>query len=161
MTDINDISEVLKSTREMSGLTLDEVSKDLEIPVLSLEQIEDGNIGAFKDIFVLKDYLESYAKYLGLDYEDVIDEFNEYMFEKTSKIPMEEIEKAVKEKEKEESESNRVASPYTKAAPIKSNKQFIFILVLIIVLIIIAIIWSIKQITVGSTGANIASYFNK
>lgn len=82
----------------MSGLTLDEVSKDLEIPVLSLEQIEDGNIGAFKDIFVLKDYLESYAKYLGLDYEDVIDEFNEYMFEKTSKIPMEEIEKAVKEK---------------------------------------------------------------
>lgn len=141
----------------MSGLTLDEVSKDLEIPVLSLEQIEDGNIGAFKDIFVLKDYLESYAKYLGLDYEDVIDEFNEYMFEKTSKIPMEEIEKAVKEKEKEESESNRIASPYTKAAPIKSNKQFIFILVLIV----IAIIWSIKQITVGSTGANIASYFNK
>ena len=44
----------------MSGLTLDEVSKDLEIPVLSLEQIEDGNIGAFKDIFVLKDYLERY-----------------------------------------------------------------------------------------------------
>lgn len=145
----------------MSGLTLDEVSKDLEIPVLSLEQIEDGNIGAFKDIFVLKDYLESYAKYLGIDYEDVIDEFNEYMFEKTSKIPMEEIEKAVKEKEKEEIESNRIASPYTKAAPIKSNKQFIFMLILITVLVIIAIIWSIKQITVGSTGANIAGYFNK
>ena len=145
----------------MSGLTLDEVSKDLEIPVLSLEQIEDGNIGAFKDIFVLKDYLESYAKYLGIDYEDVIDEFNEYMFEKTSKIPMEEIEKAVKEKEKEESDSNRIASPYTKAAPIKSNKQFIFMLILITVLVIIAIIWSIKQITVGSTGANIAGYFNK
>ncbi len=145
----------------MSGLTLDEVSKDLEIPVLSLEQIEDGNIGAFKDIFLLKDYLESYAKYLGIDYEDVIDEFNEYMFEKTSKIPMEEIEKAVKEKEKEESESNRIASPYTKTAPIKSNKQFIFMLILITVLVIIAIIWSIKQITVGSTGANIAGYFNK
>lgn len=145
----------------MSGLTLDEVSKDLEIPVLSLEQIEDGNIGSFKDIFVLKDYLESYAKYLGLDYEDVIDEFNEYMFEKTSKIPMEEIEKAVKEKEKEESESDRIASPYTKAAPIKSNKQFIFMLVLIVALVVIAIIWSIKQITVGSTGTNITGYFNK
>lgn len=145
----------------MSGLTLEEVSKDLEIPVLSLEQIEDGNIGSFKDIFVLKDYLESYAKYLGLDYENVIDEFNEYMFEKTSKIPMEEIEKAVKEKEKEESESNRIASPYTKTAPIKNNKQFIFMLVLIIVLVVIAIIWSIKQITVGTTGANITNYFNK
>lgn len=161
MTDINDISEVLKSTREMSGLTLEEVSKDLEIPVLSLEQIEDGNIGSFKDIFLLKDYLESYSKYLGLDYENVIDEFNEYMFEKTSKIPMEEIEKAVKEKEKEESESNRIASPYTKAAPIKSNKQFVFMLVLITILVVIAIIWSIKQITIGSTGANITNYFNK
>ena len=115
----------------------------------------------FQTTGVLKDYLESYAKYLGIDYEDVIDEFNEYMFEKTSKIPMEEIEKAVKEKEKEESESNRIASPYTKAAPIKSNKQFIFMLILITVLVIIAIIWSIKQITVGSTGANIAGYFNK
>lgn len=145
----------------MSGLTLDEVSKDLEIPVLSLEQIEDGNIGAFKDIFVLKDYLESYAKYLGLDYEDVIDEFNEYMFEKTSKIPMEEIEKAVREKEKEESESNRIASPYTKAVPMKNNKQFVFMLVLITILVVIAIIWSIKQITIGSTGANITNYFNK
>ena len=49
----------------------------------------------------------------------------------------------------------------TKAAPIKSNKQFIFMLVLIIVLVVIAIIWSIKQITVGSTGANITGYFNK
>ena len=145
----------------MSGLTLDEVSKDLEIPVLSLEQIEDGNIGAFKDIFVLKDYLESYAKYLGIDYEDVIDEFNEYMFEKTSKIPMEEIEKAVKNTIEEEANDDRIASPYTKAAPIKSNKQFIFMLILITVLVIIAIIWSIKQITVGSTGANIAGYFNK
>lgn len=145
----------------MSGLTLEEVSKDLEIPVLSLEQIEDGNIGAFKDIFVLKDYLESYAKYLGLDYEDVIDEFNEYMFEKTSKIPMEEIEKAVREKEKEESESNRIASPYTKAVPMKNNKQFVFMLVLITILVVIAIIWSIKQITVGTTGANITNYFNR
>ena len=75
----------------MSGLTLDEVSKDLEIPVLSLEQIEDGNIGAFKDIFVLKDYLESYAKYLGIDYDDVKDEFNDIMIEKTRKKPMEHL----------------------------------------------------------------------
>ena len=158
---MNEIGEELQYARESSGVSLNEASKDLGIKVEILENIEDGRTGAFKDIFELKEYISSYAKYLGLDEQELIDEFNEYMFEKTSKIPMEEIEKAVKEKEKEESESNRIASPYTKAAPIKSNKQFIFILVLIVVLIVIAIIWSIKQITVGSTGANIASYFNK
>ena len=51
MTFISEISEVLKSTREMSGVSLEEVSKDLEIPVLVLTQLEEGNIGAFKDIF--------------------------------------------------------------------------------------------------------------
>ena len=53
MTFISEISEVLKSTREMSGVSLEEVSKDLEIPVLVLTQLEEGNIGAFKDIFEL------------------------------------------------------------------------------------------------------------
>ena len=71
------------------------------------------------------------------------------------------IEQAVKNTIEEEANDDRIASPYTKAAPIKSNKQFIFMLILITVLVIIAIIWSIKQITVGSTGANIAGYFNK
>lgn len=150
MTFINEISEVLKSTREMSGLTLDEVSKDLEISKLYLEQIEDGNIGSFKDIFELKEYLESYAKYLGLDYKEVIDKFNEFMFEKTSKIPMDEIEKAVREKEKEDALSDRIASPYTKLAPIKDNKQFVITLIIIFILVILAVIWSVKQITMGS-----------
>ena len=145
----------------MSGLTLDEVSKDLEIPVLSLEQIEDGNIGAFKDIFVLKDYLESYAKYLGIDYEDVIDEFNEYMFEKTSKLPIEKIEEAIRNDIKEESLSARVASPYTRLAPLKSNKSFVLTLLLIVVLVVLAVIWSIKQITVGNTVTNLVSFFVK
>ena len=31
--------------------------------------------------------------------DKMVDEFNEYMFEKTSKIPMEEIEKAVYEED--------------------------------------------------------------
>lgn len=158
---MNEISEVLKSTREMSGVTLEEVSKDLEIPVLTLEQIEDGNIGAFKDIFALKEYISNYAKYLGLNPVEFIDEFNEFMFEKTSKIPMEEIEKAAKEKQTLEANDNRVASPYTKAAPIENNKQFIIIIIVIIILIILAVIWSIKQITIGSTTTNILSYFNK
>ena len=146
MTFISEISEVLKSTREMSGVSLEEVSKDLEIPVLVLTQLEEGNIGAFKDIFELKKYISDYAKYLGLNSEEVIDEFNEYMFEKTSKIPMERIEQAVKNTIEEEANDDRIASPYTKAAPINSNKQIILSIIAIVIMVILVIIWSINQL---------------
>ncbi len=141
-----EIGEILKTTREASGLTIEEVSNDLEISILILEQIENGNIGAFKDIFELKDDIHDYAKYLGLDSEEIIDEFNEFMFEKTSKIPMEEVKKAVKEKEEEQKE-DRIASPYTKAVPRTKNTQFILTLIGILVLVLIAIWWSVSQIT--------------
>jgi len=156
---LTEISEVIRSTREASGVSLEEVSKDLEIPILILEQIEEGNIGAFKDIFLLKEYISDYAKYLGLNPDEVIDEFNEYMFEVTSKIPMDEIEKAVRERALEETKEIRVASPYTKAAPTKQDKQFILMIIFIVILVILAILWAVKQITVGNTTTNILSLF--
>jgi cytoskeletal protein RodZ len=76
---LKEIGELLKETREGSGVTLEEASNDLEIKALILENIEDGNIGCFKDIFVLKEYIYNYAKYLGLEPEKIIDEFVEIM----------------------------------------------------------------------------------
>ena len=110
---MNDVGELLRSTREGSGVSLEEASADLEIKTLILENIEDGNIGCFKDIFVLKDNIRNYAKYLGLDADKVIDDFNEYLFEYTSKIPVEDIEKAMEEKQKEEVSEVKIVSPYT------------------------------------------------
>jgi cytoskeletal protein RodZ len=152
---------VLKSTRESSGLSLSEVSKDLDISELILTQIEEGSIGAFKDIFELKNYISNYAKYLGLNPDEVLDEFNEYMFEKTSKIPMEEIENAAKETAQKEFKDHRIATPYTKAAPITNNKKFVVMLIIIIVLIILAIIWSIKVVTINNTSVKMINYFTK
>ena len=39
-----EVGDTLRNSREVSGVTLEEVSTDLDIPVLFLEQIEDGNI---------------------------------------------------------------------------------------------------------------------
>ena len=141
-----EVGENFKTAREISGVTLEEVSSDLNIPVIFLEQIEDGNMGSFKDIFELKRYIQDYAKYLGLNQEDVIDEFNSYLFETTSKIPMKEIEKAVREKEIEERNAKRVASPYTKATPKNRTWPYILSYIGIVLLIVLAIIWSINQI---------------
>ncbi len=145
-----EIGENLSLTRESSGLSLEEVSKDLEIEELILKQIEAGSIGSFKDIFILKEHIENYSKYLGLDAVKIIDEFNEYMFERTSKIPMNEIKKAAKEKAEAEEKEIRIASPYTKVAPKSNDAQFIFTLIIVTILVILAIIWSVKQIAMGS-----------
>ena len=45
---MNEIGEMLKAARESSGVSLNEASKDLDIKVEMLENIEDGRTGAFK-----------------------------------------------------------------------------------------------------------------
>lgn len=155
--DLNEIGSLLKATRESSGISIDEVSDDLNIKDVIIENIEDGKIGAFKDIFVLKEYIESYAKYLGLDERHILNKFNEYLFEYTSKIPVKEIEKAVLEQAKEQKAENKVISPYTRKIT-KYNKYFyIIIYAVIFVLIILTVIWSVKQITSDSSNARIIS----
>lgn len=137
---------LLKSARESSCLSLDEVSNDISIPVIRLEQIEAGSIGAFNDIYELKGMLLDYAKYLGVNTDTIVAKFNEYMFDYTSKIPMDEIEKKVREKEKVQEEESRVASPYTKAVKKEKSLPYIIAGIIIIILVILSVIWSIKQI---------------
>lgn len=146
-----EVGDTLRNSREVSGVTLEEVSTDLEIPVILLEQIEDGNIGAFKDVFELKEYIKKYAKYIGLDPNEMIDEFNTFMFERTSKIPMDKIEEAANETAIEQEKDQRVASPYTKAIPKIKTTPYIIALVVAIIIMIVALIWSIRQITIMNT----------
>lgn len=143
-----EVGDTLRNSREVSGVTLEEVSTDLDIPKILLEQIEDGNMGAFSDVFVLKDYIEKYAKYLGLDKDEIIDSFNTFMFERTSKIPMDKIEEATRENIMIEEKQDRVASPYTKAIPKIKTTPYVIALGIAMVLMVIALIWSIRQITI-------------
>ena len=158
---MKEIGELLKSTREESGVTLEEASNDLEIKTLILENIEDGNIGCFKDIFLLKEYIYNYAKYLGLEPEKIIDEFNEYLCEYTSKIPLEDIEKAMKEQQKEETEEVKIVSPYTTPVKTKNNMWLNVLFIVLAILVLLVVFWAIKQITVDSTTTNMVSYISK
>ena len=144
---MNEIGTLLKTTRETSGVSIKEASEDLQINEIILENIEDGNIGCFKDIFELKENIKEYAKYLGLDAEEIIDEFNDYMFDYTSKIPMAEIQKAVNEKEKQDTKERKIISPYTKKQSLKKREYLLYIgfssLILVIIFIIFFIIKTI------------------
>ena len=135
------IGERLKTSREEKSLSLEEVSEDIRISVNDLINIEAVNRGAFSDIFLLKKNIYDYAKYLGLDYDKFIEDFNEYVFESTSRIPVDVIERISKQKEKEE--ANREAiSPYTIDNSSKQNKKIVLfaIIALLVIISIISIV---------------------
>lgn len=141
---MKEIGEMLKEAREENGVSKEEAAGDLNYKVSQLEAIESGDFKLFKDIFLLKCMITDYSKYLGLDSEKIIDEFNEYVFESTSKIPLDDIEKASKLKEKEE----KIASPYTKLEDKKSKLPIILGVMLVVLIIIFVIVF------VSSNGSN-------
>ena len=140
---MKNIGTKLKDKREENGLSIEEVAEDLKMRPSQISSIEEGNTEEFKDVFYLKYFIRDYAKYLGLDGERMLDEFNEYLFDMTSKIPVDLIEKAKKEKKMEE----EVISPYTKDDSKKSILPKIFIcLGIVIVLIIVGyVIMSVQK----------------
>ena len=62
------------------------------------------------------------------------DEFNEFVFEYTSKIPLDEIERA--KEEKQEIKRGQIMSPYT----IEMKKKMSFLKVMIIILLIAVVL---------------------
>lgn len=123
----------LKDKREENGLSIEEVAEDLKMRPSQITSIEEGKTEDFKDVFYLKYFIRDYAKYLGLDSEKLLDEFNEYLFDITSKIPIDLIEQAKKEKK----ESNEAVSPYTKETKkIKIPKLIIGLFILIVLIVV-------------------------
>lgn len=133
---MKEIGEKLKETRESIGVSIEEAAEDLKMRPSQLENIEAGNMEAFKDVFSLKYFIRDYSKYLGLDYEDMIDDYNEYLFDYTSKLSLDDIKKAKKKMSKKET-TKRIASPYT-----MEKKKFqippivIYLIILLAVLLI-------------------------
>ena len=126
----------LKDKREENGLSIEEVAEDLKMRPSQITSIEEGKTEDFKDVFYLKYFIRDYAKYLGLDSEKLLDEFNEYLFDITSKIPIDLIEQAKKEKK----ESNEAVSPYTKETKKNKVPKLIIGLFILIVLIVVGYI---------------------
>lgn len=107
---MKDIGEKLKEARESIGVSIDEVAEDLKLSPSQIENIENGAIENFQDVSYLKYFIRDYAKYLGLDKNEMLDEFNEYLFDYTSKLSIEDIRK---ESKKNKEDEHKIKSPYT------------------------------------------------
>ncbi len=133
---MQEIGDKLKQIREEMELSIDEVANDLNLKTSLLKHLEKGNYQALKEIFNLKQIISDYAKYLGLEYEKIEDEYDEFVFGVTSKIPALEIAKANEEKKKEQKQLKKIISPYT----IEFKKTSWLIKVIIWILFVLIII---------------------
>ncbi|MBR1385928.1 MAG: helix-turn-helix domain-containing protein [Bacilli bacterium] len=143
---MQELGEYLKETRVNNGVSIDEAAQDLNIDSFLLESVEDGNTRAFKDVLSMKKIVKEYAKYLGLKPEEVIDEFNDFLFEKTSKISLQDILDAEK-KTTDDNNSKKIASPYTIVKPKKKDRRGLFIglIVVLIVIILVLLIFNLVK----------------
>lgn len=141
---MKELGEYLQAIREESGVSLEEASHDLDADMFYLEALEEGNTRGFKDLIETKDLLLRYAKYLGADEKDVSDEFDDFLFERTSKIDLDDILKA-----EEAAKGERVYSPYTRPVklikPLIVDTQVVIRIMLIMLILLVLLIYLLSR----------------
>ena len=136
---MKEIGEKLKEARESIGVSVEEAAEDLKISASQITDIENGNVEHFQDVFNLKYFIRDYAKYLGLNKEEIVDDFNEYLFDYTSKLSLDDIKKESKSKQE-----NKIKSPYTvERKSEKIYQNIIYVAIVVIFLTIVVLLYTI------------------
>lgn len=145
---MKEIGDAFKEARSEIGISKDEVIKDLGITESQLDNLEDGNFNAFKDVFFLKDTVKKYAKYLNLDEDEIIDKFNDFIFGYTSRIPLDEILEQTREINLNElkNKENKIVSPYTYQRKKNNTLKYVLIYSISVILLIVIVILIVRFI---------------
>ena len=155
---MKEIGEKLRDAREKMEISIEEASEDLKVDSSILSKIEEGDKDSFKDVLYLKYYIRDYAKYLGLNAEEMVEEFNEYLFDYTSKISIDDIKNANKNSN-DVKKSPQVISPYTVERNQQRNVPMILIYALIVLIVGIVIYCLVLFFNNdNNSGDNIISY---
>lgn len=133
---MKEMGEEFKAKREEIGITVEEVSNDLKKDYVLIENLESGNFKVFKDILELKEVVELYAKYLGLDDEKLLSDLDDYLFEKTSKISLDDIQERLKQEKQEE---KKIRTPYT--LELQKKKSLTWVVIIFLTLIILVVFY--------------------
>lgn len=147
---MKELGLIFKNKREENSISIEEASHDLNVDSDLIENLEIGNTKIFKDIIFFKRLVNDYAKYLSLDKDKINEQLNDYLFEHTSKISLDDIERA-----KNKVDSNRIYSPYTN--PIKEKKleidkpEYKLALLISLILLFILMLILIKLFLINNT----------
>jgi cytoskeletal protein RodZ len=136
------VGEILKRTRESRNRTIEEVNRETKISVAVVRALEQDDLDSFSSETYLKGFLKNYAKYLGLD----ADQMWSMLSRQQGSVPdgkgtFWDIEESVRE---EKLKSPRIV-------------QRIVIPLLIIVIVILAVLWVREKRKQTNTGARPAT----
>lgn len=118
---MKEIGERFEEARENIGISIEEAAFDLKVEAEQIQNIEAGNIKAFDNVVSLKYLIRDYSKYLGMDAEEMLDEYNEFLFDCTSKISLEDIKAAKRKIAQNGTGEKPIRSPYTVMSKKKST----------------------------------------
>ena len=68
----NSVGELLRTARESKKLSLDDAHRETKISVATLASLEQDDFEAIGSDIYLKGFLKSYARFLGMDVDDVL-----------------------------------------------------------------------------------------
>jgi len=83
---MEEIGRTLRETRELLGLTLDEAERSIHIRVERLTALEIGDFDSFASRAQARGFLGNYAEFLGLDREEILEQFATSPRRRTSKL---------------------------------------------------------------------------
>jgi len=132
----------LKTHRESSGITLDEISEFTKINPKYLNAIEDGNFNIIPTIY-MRLFIRSYVKYIGADHNQALADYELYT---TGRI---------QPKFSETDENNMLSKKnITSSNPINNNLKNDFqinyaqlLKIIFVALIIFLLFWLIKTVS--------------
>lgn len=76
---MKEIGQFLKQTRESLNISLEEVSVSTKISIKLLQALEEGDVEKLPAKTFVRGFIQSYAKYLGLDVKEVMTKFQDTM----------------------------------------------------------------------------------
>ena len=131
------VGKLLQEERQKQKLTLEEISKRTRITLSQLKAIEEGDIDFFKnDISYIKFYIKSYASTLGIAYDELKDQVDQFIAEYTQSV----TQKNVEEKKEMEQSIQRKAKKVDGNIPIrveKKKRDYSLVILLSIVVVLV------------------------
>ncbi len=138
------VGEMLRSAREAKGLTLEAANRDTKISVEVLSSLEQDDFDSVGSDIYLKGFLRNYARFLGVDVEEVMRALDRQRGRGTHGVgTMWDIEEAVIEE--------RVRSP-------RLFRRFVLPLLFLIILILAVLFINERKKVKRLTGGDLQGY---
>jgi cytoskeleton protein RodZ len=124
--DLKELGSRLKAEREQQGLTVEQMMELTKLSRVNVHAIEDGNKDDFPHPVYAKGFIKNYAKALGLDSEEIGNEFSKFYSVEELSNEKKNINSCVDERLSQNDYSDVSAS---------SSKLSIFIIILLVVVL--------------------------